>query len=669
VRITPDGTTALVGSLVGADLAVIDLATQTELRRIAGLEFSTILAANFETWAVVFACANPLEIANSTTAIFPDVFNDRVGFVDIATGNVNFVASTDQPRAVAVNAAGTLAVLTHAYGSSNDLDVIDVASQTVIDSIDVGTTMYGHVTLDPAGTKAAVAVQNAVRIVNLGTGVVGPNLNTASVNGLVTTADGQHALCIGYRGSLISWATESLVKNLNNVVSTSVGAVSPADTRAVMFATTFGEDMVVVDTDGGAGFLEEVRPSGPPPEGDKPRTIAVTPDGSLVLTVNQFSKNVSVFDAATMTMLGYVDTGIRPGQVKVTPDGRTAVVTNRDSTFVTVIDLDTLGADQVGISTRGDQLAISPDGIYAYIAVVVSDGVWRVNLDTLSIEGAKLRTGEMGGAGYTGNQFSGMTLSNDGATIVACNTYDDTITIIDAAAWAVVATVAVGDYPTTASFSPDDSQIFVTNRSSETVSVVSNAGGGSAVFGTAVVGAYAFTSVANADGSTLYVMNTSDKTIGVVDTAAFVQTGVIPVEQTPVGIIADTGNDRVLVAIGTASASSNGEMTQFGQLATIETATNTIVETVCADHFLTDLATDAGYTLAAAAGMGGESTVFFDIAECAADITGDGVVNTQDMLAYLNLWTAGDPAADWNNDGVVNTRDFLAFLNDWAAGC
>lgn len=54
---------------------------------------------------------------------------------------------------------------------------------------------------------------------------------------------------------------------------------------------------------------------------------------------------------------------------------------------------------------------------------------------------------------------------------------------------------------------------------------------------------------------------------------------------------------------------------------------------------------------------------------CVADFNGDGVVNTQDFLAYLNAWTAGDPAADINGDGVVNTQDFLAFLNLWTAGC
>ncbi len=54
---------------------------------------------------------------------------------------------------------------------------------------------------------------------------------------------------------------------------------------------------------------------------------------------------------------------------------------------------------------------------------------------------------------------------------------------------------------------------------------------------------------------------------------------------------------------------------------------------------------------------------------CTGDWNVDGEVNTQDFLAYLNDWAAGNGQADLNADGVVNTQDFLAFLNAWVAGC
>ncbi|MDQ7014371.1 MAG: GC-type dockerin domain-anchored protein [Planctomycetota bacterium] len=48
-----------------------------------------------------------------------------------------------------------------------------------------------------------------------------------------------------------------------------------------------------------------------------------------------------------------------------------------------------------------------------------------------------------------------------------------------------------------------------------------------------------------------------------------------------------------------------------------------------------------------------------------ADINNDGSVNTQDVLLFLNAWTAQECVGDWNRDGSYNTLDVLGFLNDW----
>ena len=55
--------------------------------------------------------------------------------------------------------------------------------------------------------------------------------------------------------------------------------------------------------------------------------------------------------------------------------------------------------------------------------------------------------------------------------------------------------------------------------------------------------------------------------------------------------------------------------------------------------------------------------------DCPADFNGDGDVNTLDVLAFLNAWTAGEAGADFNDDGDINTLDVLAFLNAFTAGC
>ncbi len=61
--------------------------------------------------------------------------------------------------------------------------------------------------------------------------------------------------------------------------------------------------------------------------------------------------------------------------------------------------------------------------------------------------------------------------------------------------------------------------------------------------------------------------------------------------------------------------------------------------------------------------------VLSDFGVCIADFNGDGVVDTRDVLAFLNAWAYRDPSADCDGNGVIDTRDVLCFLNAWNAGC
>jgi hypothetical protein len=50
---------------------------------------------------------------------------------------------------------------------------------------------------------------------------------------------------------------------------------------------------------------------------------------------------------------------------------------------------------------------------------------------------------------------------------------------------------------------------------------------------------------------------------------------------------------------------------------------------------------------------------------CAADTTGNGVVNIDDLLDVINAWGTADPDADVDNDGDVDIDDLLAVINAW----
>lgn len=56
-------------------------------------------------------------------------------------------------------------------------------------------------------------------------------------------------------------------------------------------------------------------------------------------------------------------------------------------------------------------------------------------------------------------------------------------------------------------------------------------------------------------------------------------------------------------------------------------------------------------------------------ADCPPDFNGDGVLNSIDFVAFLNVFVASDPSADINHDGSVDSQDFTVFLNAFVAGC
>lgn len=54
---------------------------------------------------------------------------------------------------------------------------------------------------------------------------------------------------------------------------------------------------------------------------------------------------------------------------------------------------------------------------------------------------------------------------------------------------------------------------------------------------------------------------------------------------------------------------------------------------------------------------------------CAADLSGDGVMDFFDVSAFLNAYNGGDSVADFTGDGVFDFFDVSAFLAAFNAGC
>ncbi|MBL8879137.1 MAG: hypothetical protein JNG88_08460 [Phycisphaerales bacterium] len=672
------GNIAAIGNLVSGSVSVIDVAAASELRRINGVGFTGGLAVNFEAGAIQFFFSE-FEHVGGGVLLNPDYFNNRLQFIDTNTGVVNNVPSAASPRAVAVNPSRSRAAVAHA-GSANTVSVIDIATQSIALTINVGANLSGPIAINHAGTKAIVVLLNECRIVQLTTGMVSPNINTLSVNQLLTTADGNYALCVGFAGAVVSYASETLVANTNNRVSTAIGAHSPVNARGVMVATTFGEDMLTVSTDGASSTLESWLPSGPPPEFDKTRTAAISADGTFGAVAGIHSDSVCLFSTDPPEMSGVsFASGDRPGEVAITPDDSKVVVANLDSNYLTIFDLPSQIAVESTISRRGSEVEISPNGQYAYVAVVADgDGVWRVDLNTAAPVGGKLLTGNMGAVGYLYQQVSGMTLSHDGATLVTCNSFDNNISIINTATWTESRRLSVGTFPARAVFSPDDSRIYVANKNDDSVSIVSNAGAASSVIGTVNVGDQPFELAVAPDHSKLYVSEFGTSRISVVSLPAGAVTGFVALPQYFAGMRLSNDGTKLYATGGNYTVSIGPGrrvgMTLTGYYVKIDAATMAIEEQLDTGRPVSMLAMHPALRRGLAPSPNTDGVIVAsDSPFAAGDMNCDGAVNNFDIdpfvlaltdaVAYQNAFpNCSLSNADVNGDGNVNNFDIDPFV-------
>jgi YVTN family beta-propeller protein len=105
--------------------------------------------------------------------------------------------------------------------------------------------------------------------------------------------------------------------------------------------------------------------------GDRPREVALTPDGSTLVSVNPGSNSVSFFDAVSLTRQERVNVGSGPGSILVGPTGQRAFVLNALSSSVSVIDIAsrrlvaTVSTDSAPLrgafNGRGDRLYVIHD--------------------------------------------------------------------------------------------------------------------------------------------------------------------------------------------------------------------------------------------------------------------------------------------------------------------
>jgi len=673
VAISPAGDVAAVGVSFDSEIAVIDIASTTLIASIPNIGFSTTLSFSSEAIATSVRMSRFFFVDNDRV-INADQFADEMQIVNIRTGVVDRTAIPDSAQGLAVSGDLSRAAIAHT-GATRRITLVDTASGMIIGTLTTPDDLFGGaITLNDDGTKGVVSVINSARVVDFVGGTFGSLLNTASINELLTTFDGRYALGVGFRGAIIDMDTGGFVAQANNVVSTEHGAVSPIAYRAAMCSTTFGDDLLVINTQGALGSVIAFQRTGPEVEGDRCRTVAVSPDGSRVVGVSIFSDNAAVIDSASASIVGVAMVGERPSAVAITPDGTRAVVGNLDSTFATVIDLSDASSTNVNISRRAGSVVISPDSRYAYVGVVASgDGVWRIDLDSNTVAGPKILTGNMGGVGYSFNQSSGMAISHDGTRLAVAGSFDNVVSIIDAVNWTHLVDLPAGDLPSMVLFSPDDLLIYAANRNSDNISVYDNSGAVPVFLRTISVGDSPWHMVDDGQGR-LWVNNWADKRVSAYQVDPGVLMGSVLMSDSPVGLNYDAATNSLRVAHGQVNVTLGGDIgfaqSQNGTLTTIDAAT-LATSTLNLGVGPSALVSSSDGNMLAVAAPIGDGVALLNLAQgcSAADLTGDGILDFFDISAFLTAFGNQDPVADFTGDGAFDFFDISAFLSVFSAGC
>ena len=277
VAVTPDGTRAYVVS--GGGVSVIDTATNTVV--------GSPIPIGTETFGLFIGIA----ITPNGSSVY--VANSAGGTVSVIATASNTVVDTisvgTSPSGIAITPDGT-----HAYvvdsnlgtpsGTTGNVFVIDIATNTVVDTIPVGVLPIG-IAITPDGTHAYVANgdDESISVVDIAANTVVATipLGVGPV-GVAITPDGTQVYVVCIADPLAQTQTVSVIATASNTVVSSIPVGLRVPNTALM-------------------------------------GLAVTPDGTGVYVANGGANTLSVISTASNTVTGSVTVGNGPVAVAFSP--------------------------------------------------------------------------------------------------------------------------------------------------------------------------------------------------------------------------------------------------------------------------------------------------------------------------------------------------------------
>jgi YVTN family beta-propeller protein len=263
--------------------------------------------------------------------------------------------------------------------------------------------------------------------------------------------------------------------------------------------------------------------------GRNPHEVVVTRDGRLAVVANPGSNTVSIVDIASGVEKKRIESDLFgfPHGLAVHPDGRTIYLTSEQKRLLLALEVETLGiARQLPTERDGSHMVVlSPDGGRAYITdrgsaqvTVVDTAAWRIVAHIPAGDGVE-----------------GIALCPGGRLLVVANRNDDNVQFIDTAALKVTGSAGVGRGPVRVACSPDASRALVSHRASGDVHVIDLAT--RTVTARLPVGAGPGGMAFSRDGTRAFVANTDAGSVSVIDLTAMKVVQTWPAGKGPDGVI------------------------------------------------------------------------------------------------------------------------------------
>lgn len=492
VETTPDGEFAYVAFDVTDQLAKIDLVNMEIENTFMNFPIELITYSFSATGGrssfkfsrfIISPDGNHLIIGNNDNSVL---------FINSSNGDVDYsIDNIPNCRTVGISGDGLKTVaLGYDWGTGElnayqiDNETYAITGQVLIDGYSLSTY---EVAVNYTGDKAYCGVSNnSSALVRFETSDFVAYSQNYTPFWIGVSPDHQYAVHGQNRFSLFDFDTESFSDQLWGN-SQSFGAVSPIELKVGGYDPLRYEGVYFYDCTDPADIIYKGKElAGYPPEGDTPYRIAVSPDGTKAITVNNISENISIIDLQTYTVDTIMDMGENCWEVVFTNDSQWAVLGGYDQNSIKIINLSTYEyVASVTTAQRPMMLQMSPDDHFVYVGNLKSNSVSIVELDGANSQ--LLATIPTGVIGITFAAFgvkSGVSLDPTGQFLLVAASFDDKVQVIDVAQQQIVADLPVGDFPLQIAFNSSGEYAIVTNYFSDNFSLIHVDGASSSVVGT-----------------------------------------------------------------------------------------------------------------------------------------------------------------------------------------